>query len=67
MHAARLGLVQGLLEGLEAFVDKFEHVTEARGKGLMLGLVLAVLGATQIVSREIEAKTAGAIIVRAFE
>ena len=31
----------GLLkEGLEDFVDRFEHVVEARGEGLMLGLVL---------------------------
>jgi len=27
-------------EGLEAFADKYEHVTEVRGRGLMLGLVL---------------------------
>lgn len=29
-----------LKEGLEAFVERFEHVVEARGEGLMLGLVL---------------------------
>jgi len=29
-----------LKEGLDMFVDKYEHVTEVRGKGLMLGLVL---------------------------
>lgn len=29
-----------LKEGLEAFVDKYEHVTSVRGRGLMLGLVL---------------------------
>ncbi len=28
------------LEGLEAFVEKYEHVIEVRGRGLMLGLVL---------------------------
>ncbi len=27
-------------EGLEAFVEKYEHVTGVRGRGLMLGLVL---------------------------
>ncbi len=27
-------------EGLEAFIDKYEHVTEVRGRGLMLGMVL---------------------------
>jgi len=27
-------------EGLEAFADKYEHVTGVRGRGLMLGLVL---------------------------
>jgi len=27
-------------EGLEAFVEKYEHVKEVRGRGLMLGLVL---------------------------
>lgn len=27
-------------EGLGAFVEKYEHVTEVRGRGLMLGLVL---------------------------
>ena len=44
------------LEDLKLLVDM------GLGTILMLGLVLAVLGATQIVSREIEAKTAGAII-----
>ncbi len=29
-----------LKEGLEDFVERFEHVVEARGEGLMLGLVL---------------------------
>lgn len=29
-----------LKEGLEDFVDRFEHVKEVRGQGLMLGLVL---------------------------
>lgn len=29
-----------LREGLEDFVERFEHVTAVRGKGLMLGLVL---------------------------
>jgi acetylornithine/N-succinyldiaminopimelate aminotransferase len=29
-----------LREGLEAFVEKYEHVTGVRGRGLMLGLVL---------------------------
>jgi len=28
------------IEGLSKFVDKFEHVQEVRGKGLMVGLVL---------------------------
>ncbi|MBA4387606.1 MAG: aspartate aminotransferase family protein [Verrucomicrobia bacterium] len=27
-------------EGLRAFIDRFEHVKEVRGKGLMLGMVL---------------------------
>lgn len=29
-----------MLKGLRTFVDKFEHVQDVRGKGLMLGLVL---------------------------
>ena len=29
-----------LMEALDGFVDKYEHVTAVRGKGLMLGLVL---------------------------
>ena len=36
--AAKSGKV--LQEGLQAFVDKYEHVVEVRGRGLMLGLVL---------------------------
>lgn len=31
-----------LKEGLEAFVEKYEHAKEVRGRGLMLGLVLDV-------------------------
>jgi acetylornithine/N-succinyldiaminopimelate aminotransferase len=29
-----------LREGLEAFVERYEHVTEVRGRGLMLGMIL---------------------------
>lgn len=31
---------RALAEGLQKFVGRFEHVTEVRGKGLMVGLVL---------------------------
>ncbi|MGQ9661024.1 MAG: aspartate aminotransferase family protein [Kiritimatiellia bacterium] len=37
-RAQRLGAV--LRQGLESFVDKYEHCKEVRGRGLMIGLVL---------------------------
>lgn len=37
-YASRTGDL--LKEGLEGFIDKFEHVKEVRGMGLMIGLVL---------------------------
>jgi acetylornithine/succinyldiaminopimelate/putrescine aminotransferase len=54
-------------EGLEAFVEKYEHVKEVRGKGLMLGMVLDVPAkplVEKLMDMGLLALTAGENVVR---